>query len=397
MANVDRADDRPSVSFFYNPVVRGIATQTVLVVVLLVLVVFGVLNARDNMIAHHIPTDFRFWNAPAGFDVNQHLIPFSSSTQSTYGEAFLVGLLNTLLVSAIGIVLASFLGFFVGIARLSSNWLVAKIATIYVETLRNIPLLLQLLFWYGAMLQPLPDPKQSIALPGNIFLNNRGLLVPSPIFAPGAIWLLAALVAGVVATIFYYNWAKKRQLATGQQSPVGWVALALIVGLPLLVFFLSGRPVTFSLPVLGKFNITGGISIFPEFVALLLGLVLYTAAFIAEIVRAGILAVSKGQGEAAGALGLSKGLATKLIIVPQAMRVIIPPLTSQYLNLVKNSSLAVAIGYPDLVQIYMGTVLNQTGAAVQVVLTTMAVYLTISLVISLGMNIYNKKKTLAER
>ena len=395
--SIEPAKERPKVALIYNPAVRGFAAQGILLVVLGFLVYFAIVNAAQNIRDHHIPTDFNFWNSPAGFDINQHLIPFSSVQQSTYGQAFLVGLLNTLLVGGIGVVLATFLGFFVGIARLSSNWVVAKLATIYVETLRNIPLLLQLLFWYQAILQPLPDPKQSIALPGNIFLNNRGFIVPEPIFGPGSVWVLAALVLAIVAALVFRNRARVRQLATGQQAPVGLVALGLIIGLPVLAFFSAGLPISFSLPELGKFNIHGGLSLFPEFVALLLGLVLYTATYIAEIVRAGILAVSHGQTEAAGALGLQPGLTNKLIVIPQALRVIIPPLTSHYLNLIKNSSLAVAIGYPDLVQVYMGTVLNQTGAAVQVVLTTMAVYLTISLLISLAMNIYNKKKSLAER
>ncbi len=376
---------------------RGYAAQGLLLLILAVLVYFAVTNAADNIRRNNIPTDFSFWNAPAGFDTNQHLIPFSAAAQSTYGQAFLVGLLNTLLVGAIGCVLATFLGFFIGIARLSSNWIVAKMAMVYVETLRNIPLLLQLYFWYQAILPLLPDPKQSRQLPGNIFLNNRGLIVPEPQFGPGAIWMLLALLAAIVIALVFRSWASKWQMVTGQRAPVALVALALVVGLPLLAYFVSGMPLSFNVPKLGKFNITGGIPVFTEFVALLFGLVLYTASFIAEIVRAGIVSVPKGQTEAAGALGLRPGITTKLVIVPQALRVIIPPLTSQYLNLIKNSSLAVAIGYPDLVQIYMGTVLNQTGAAVQVVLTTMAVYLVISLVISLGMNIYNQRMSLAER
>ena len=395
--SLNQAGERPKVPFFYDPAVRGYAAQGLLLLILAVLVYFAVTNAADNIRRNNIPTDFSFWNAPAGFDTNQHLIPFSAAAQSTYGQAFLVGLLNTLLVGAIGCVLATFLGFFIGIARLSSNWIVAKMAMVYVETLRNIPLLLQLYFWYQAILPLLPDPKQSRQLPGNIFLNNRGLIVPEPQFGPGAIWMLLALLAAIVIALVFRSWASKWQMVTGQRAPVALVALALVVGLPLLAYFVSGMPLSFNVPKLGKFNITGGIPVFTEFVALLFGLVLYTASFIAEIVRAGIVSVPKGQTEAAGALGLQPGITTKLIIVPQALRVIIPPLTSQYLNLIKNSSLAVAIGYPDLVQIYMGTVLNQTGAAVQVVLTTMAVYLVISLVISLGMNIYNQRMSLAER
>ena len=392
-----QAEEQPKVSLFYNPAVRGYVAQGLLLLVLVVLVYFAVTNAADNIRRNNIPTDFSFWNAPAGFDTNQHLIPFSAAAQSTYGQAFLVGLLNTLLVGAIGCVLATFLGFFIGIARLSSNWIVAKMAMVYVETLRNIPLLLQLLFWYGAIIPQLPTLKESWQWPGNVFVNNRGIIIPQPLFGPGAVWILLALGLAMAAAAAFRFWANKRQMATGQPAPVTLVTWGLVIGLPLLAYVLAGMPVSFDPPKLGKFNITGGLPIFPEFVALLLGLVLYTASFIAEIVRAGIVSVSKGQTEAAGALGLQPSMATDLIIVPQALRVIIPPLTSQYLNLIKNSSLAVAIGYPDLVQIYMGTVLNQTGAAVQVVLTTMAVYLVISLVISLGMNIYNQRKALAER
>ena len=305
--SVDAASERPKVAWFYNPAIRGFAAQAGLLAILLVLVYFAVTNAAENMAKNHIPTDFKFWNAPAGFDTNQHLIPFSAAAQSTYGEAFVVGLLNTLLVGAIGVVLATFLGFFIGLARLSSNWIVARLATIYVETLRNIPLLLQLLFWYQAMLRPLPDPKQSIALPGNMFLNNRGLIVPQPIFGPGSIWVLAAFVIAIVAALAFRSWARARQMATGQAAPVGLVAIGLIVGLPVLALLVTGLPISFSLPVLGKFNINGGFSIFPELVALLLGLVLYTAAFIAEIVRAGIQSVSHGQTEAARAVGLQPG------------------------------------------------------------------------------------------
>ena len=387
---------KPRVSLLNNPQVRSAAFQAALFLGLGLAAYAAFITLSDKLARKPGLIDLGFWNQLSGFDISQSFIPFAAGV-STYGRVFFVGLLNTLAISAIGIVLATLLGFTIGVARLSTNWLVSKLATIYVEGLRNVPLLLQLLFWYQAILQPLPDPKQSIALPGNIFLNNRGFIVPEPIFGPGSVWVLAALVLAIVAALVFRNRARVRQLATGQQAPVGLVALGLIIGLPVLAFFSAGLPISFSLPELGKFNIHGGLSLFPEFVALLLGLVLYTATYIAEIVRAGILAVSHGQTEAAGALGLQPGLTNKLIVIPQALRVIIPPLTSQYLNLIKNSSLAVAIGYPDLVQVYMGTVLNQTGAAVQVVLTTMAVYLTISLLISLAMNIYNKKKSLAER
>jgi general L-amino acid transport system permease protein len=306
-------------------------------------------------------------------------------------------LLNTLLVAAVAIVLSTILGFIMGIARLSPNWIIRKIASVYVEVVRNTPLLLQLLVWYNAVLKPLPDPRNSISFPGNIFLNNRGLVLPNPIFGPGFGAVMAALAIGIVGAIGFARFARIRQDRTGQILPKGWVALALIVGLPLLVFFAMGMPLSFDLPKQSRFNLTGGMQIYPEFVALLLGLTFYTAAFIAENVRAGILAVSKGQTEASLALGLSAGQALRLVVIPQAMRVIIPPLTSQYLNLTKNSSLAVFVGYPDLANVFTGTVLNQTGQAIEVVGITMLVYLTISLGTSFVMNIYNRRKMLVER
>jgi general L-amino acid transport system permease protein len=270
-------------------------------------------------------------------------------------------------------------------------------AGFYVEIIRNIPLLLQLLFWYNAVLKALPSVRESVTFPGGGLLNNRGLFLPQPVFQPGSRAALIALVLGIVAAILYRIWAKRRQMRTGQQAPVLWVALGLILVLPLAVLALSGFPVTFNYPESGRFNIRGGIEVLPEFIALLFGLVIYTAAFIAEVVRAGILAVAKGQTEAAYSLGLRPGPTLRLVVIPQAMRVIIPPLTSQYLNLTKNSTLAVAIGYPDLVQIFAGTVLNQTGQAVEVIVITMAVYLTISLVTSALMNIYNRRMALVER
>ena len=388
--------EKPKVSPLYDPKIRGWVFQGLLLAALGWLTYNGVSNAVSNMAARGIPTGMGFWNNTAGFDVNQTLISYSAAG-STYGRAFLVGLLNTLLVAVIGVVLATFVGFTIGVARLSKNWIVAKLAMVYVETLRNIPLLLQLLFWYNAVLKPLPNPRQSIALPGSIFLNNRGLIMPNPQFGDGAGFIGLGFLAALAGAFAYSRYAKKKQAATGEQSPVFLVALALIIGLPLIAYLVTGRPVSFTYPELKGFNYTGGLQIFPEFVALLLGLTLYTGAFIAEIVRAGIMSVSHGQTEAAGALGLRASPTLKLVVIPQALRVIIPPLTSQYLNLTKNSSLAVFVGYPDLVQVFTGTVLNQTGAAVQVVGITMAVYLTISLAVSFVMNIYNARKALVER
>lgn len=383
-------------SLLYDPKIRGYVYQLALLAVVGFLVYSAASNAIENLRAQKIASGFGFWHNAAGFDVNQKLIPFSASG-STYGQAFWVGLLNTLLVASIGIVLATFLGFFVGVARLSSNWILAKIAMVYVEVIRNLPLLLQLFFWYNAVLKPLPNPRQSIALPAGILLNNRGLYLPDPQLEPGGSLIVLTFLLGIVAAITFRYWARKQQTATGKQYPIGWVALGFVVVLPFFVYLLMGRPITFIYPELAGFNLRGGIQIFPEFVALLIGLTTYTAGFIAEVVRAGILAVSKGQSEAAHALGLRPGPTLKLVVIPQAMRVIIPPLTSNYLNLTKNSSLAVAIGYPDLVQVFTGTVLNQTGQAVEVVAITMAVYLTISLVTSLFMNIYNKRMALVER
>jgi general L-amino acid transport system permease protein len=397
MSSELRAAAYPAKVVFYNdPKIRSIVYQLALCAVVAFLVYGATSNAIENLARAHIASGFGFWENTAGFDISQTLIEYSSRG-STYGRAFWVGLLNTLLVAGVGIVFATIIGFVVGIARLSRNWLVAKVAGGYVETIRNLPLLLQLLFWYNAVLKALPDIRDSVVLGGGLFLNNRGLFLPQPIFKPGFSAVLITLLAGIVGAIGFYIWARKRQERTGQQAPVLRVALALVVGLPLAAFVLGGRPLGFEFPQAGRFNITGGVEILPEFAALLFGLSIYTAAFIAEVVRAGILAVSRGQTEAAYSLGLTPGPTLRLVVVPQAMRVIIPPLTSQYLNLTKNSTLAVAIGYPDLVQVFTGTVLNQTGQAVEVVAITMLVYLCISLGTSLLMNIYNSRMALAER
>jgi general L-amino acid transport system permease protein len=396
MAQVAAPIEPPRAPFWRADWTKGALWQGVLLVAFVWLAWSAVENVAENMRQRGVPTDFSFWSRPAGFDVNQTLIPYSSST-STYGDAFLVGLLNTLVVAALGVVIATVLGFLIGVARLSTNWIVAKLAAIYVEVIRNTPLLLQLLFWYNAVLKPLPNPRQSVALPGGIYLNNRGLFAPEPIFGPHFDWTLWALGLALALTFALRVWAKRLRETTDRRPPVGRIALALLVGLPLLAFLAAGAPLTWSVPELRGFNFQGGVRIYPEFVALLLGLSLYTAAFIAEIVRAGVLSVSHGQSEAAAALGLPRGRALRLVVIPQAMRVIVPPLTNQYLNLTKNSSLAVFVGYPDLVQVFAGTVLNQTGAAVQVISITMAVYLVISLATSAAMNLYNRRMALAER
>ena len=473
MGDAGRATQPPKAPLLHDPRFRGLLTQGVTALALGSLLWVAVDNAATNMRARGIPTNFDFWDRVSGFDINQTLIPYSSL--STYGQAFQVGLLNTLLVAGIGIVLATLLGFTLGVMRLSGNWAARSFATLYVETLRNVPLLLQLLFWYNAILNPLPAPRASLAMPSvaltwpdaaslglalaagvfatfvsrlargqssgsagavlapigaalgwilalvalifgpsallgapgggllrwggpaGVYLNNRGLLLPNPGFGPGFEWVLAALALAVAASVIYALQARRRQAATGAQSPVGLVSVALLVLLPLIAFVATGRPVTLDYPVLRGFNFQGGLRVNPEFVALLLGLVLYTASFIAEEVRAGVQSVAKGQTEAAYALGLRASPTLRLVVLPQALRVILPPLTSQYLNLTKNSSLAVFIGYPDLVQVFMGTVLNQTGAAVQAIAVTMAVYLAISLATSGLMALYGRRTAWAER
>jgi general L-amino acid transport system permease protein len=386
---------QPTTSPFYDPRYRSIALQLFLCALLVFLAYEAISNAIENLTRAKVASGFGFWDNIAGFDINQTLIEYS--TTSTYGRAFWVGLLNTLLVASLGIVFATILGFLIGIARLSTNWLLARISGLYVELVRNLPLLLQLLFWYHAVLKALPERlDESVSVFGG-FLNRRGLFLPQPIGRQDFVLVLMAFAVGVVAAIGFRIWAKRRQERSGEQAPVLTAVSLLLVGLPALAFIAAGFPLEFAYPEKGRFNIRGGIEILPEFMALLIGLSTYTAAFIAEVVRAGLQSVPRGQVEAAYSLGLRPRQTLRFVVIPQAMRVIIPPLTSQYLNLTKNSSLAVAIGYPDLVQIFTGTVLNQTGQAVEVVAITMAVYLTISLVTSLLMNLYNRRIALVER
>jgi general L-amino acid transport system permease protein len=382
-------------NFLYRPEVRQVIYQVVLVVLLVALFYTLVHNTAANLRKQNIASGFDFVDRTAGFDVSQALIAFDSSM--TYGRAFLVGLLNTLLVAVLGVVVATILGFVIGIARLSSNWLIARLATVYVEVIRNVPPLLQLFFWYFAVLKALPPPRQSLSVPGGGFLNVRGLYLPAPVPEPGFEIVALTMLIGIAVAAAVYVWARRRQRLTGQQFPVLWTSLALLVGLPLLVHVMLGSPMAFEYPELKGFNFQGGMVLQPEFLALLLGLSIYTASYIAEIVRAGIQGVSKGQKEAALAIGLTQGQSLRLVVIPQAMRIIIPPLTSQFLNLTKNSSLAVAIGYPDLVSVWSGTVLNQTGQAVEVILVTMCVFLAISLVTSAFMNWFNRRMALVER
>jgi general L-amino acid transport system permease protein len=371
-----------------DPRVRALAAQALVLAGVIWLGWSLVDNTLANMKARGISAGFAFLKDPAGFGVLFSLIPYSEGM--SYFRVFLVGLLNTLLVSALGVVLATVLGFVIGIARLSSNWLVSHLALAYIEVFRNIPLLLQIFFWYFAVIRALPGARQSVKVLNVAFLNNRGFYLPAPQTGPGFAWVVATFVTAVLVAIVWSIHVRRRQERTGRRLPVLWVNLALIVGLPLVVFLALGAPLRWSVPVLQGFNYTGGMNFIPELGALLVALVTFTAAFIAEIVRSGIESVNKGQREAASALGIRPGISLRLVIIPQALRVIIPQLTTQYLDLFKNSSLATAIGYPDLVAVFMGTTLNQTGRAVEIVAMTMGVYLFISLSISLAMNLYNR-------
>lgn len=384
----------PKVSFWNDPKIRSALVQVIMVLVVGFFVYEIVENTITNLTKRNISTGFGFLNKSAGFDLIQTLISFSS--ESNYGRALVAGFLNTLLVSILGILFATTLGFIIGIMRLSKNWLVSSIATLYIESIRNVPLLLQMFVWYGVVLKSLPGPREAHSFGEMFFLSNRGLSMPNPVWGEGA-WLgIAGLAAGIAGAIVLRSWARKRQAATGQPFPYMLTGIAMILALPLLGLLAAGWPVTFTYPVLGGFNFSGGKVIIPEFMALLVALSIYTASFIAEIVRAGIQAVSHGQSEAAHALGMRSGITTRLVVIPQAMRVIIPPLASQYLNLTKNSSLAVAIGYPDLVATG-GTVLNQTGQAIEIVMIWMVVYLSLSLLTSGFMNWFNSRMKLVER
>ena len=343
-------------------------------------------NARTNLQAQRIASGFGFMSNTAGFAVSQALIPFTEG--DTYARVFVVGLLNTLLVSIIGIVIATIIGVLVALGRLSPNWLLARISGGYVEVIRNLPLLFQILFWYLAVLATLPSPRQSISLFGSVFLSNRGLIVPDPVPQPSFGVFVVAIAIGIVASLAMRAYARRQLFVAGEKLTIWPFVVAMLIGLPALAVAIFGAPVTFDMPQLKGFNFAGGAKVLPEFAALTIALSTYTAAFIAEIVRAGLQSVPKGQMEAGASLGLSRGETLRLIIIPQAMRVILPPLTNQYLNLTKNSSLAVAIGYPDLFSVFAGTALSQTGQAVEIIALTMGVYLLISLVTSAIMSFY---------
>ena len=381
-------------SFWNDQRFRGIVAQALVMGLLGMLLYLVVTNTIHNLEQRNIASGFGFLSFPAGFEIQMSLIPYAS--ESTHARVFLVGLINTLFIAVIGCFFATILGFVLGIARLSGNWLLSNIIYWFVEFARNVPLLLQIFFWYAIFLK-LPEWRESFELGTNSYLNNRGLFTPAPVLGDAFDYVWIALIAAIAVAWGVARWAKKRQDATGQTFPAFWVGLGMIILLPLAVYYASGSPMEWQEPTRTRFNLRGGMQIAPEFMAMLLALSLYTAAFISEIVRAGILSVSKGQQEAANALGLKPNWTMRLIIVPQAMRVIIPPLASQYMNLTKNSSLGFAIGFPELMAVFGGISLNQTGQAIECMAIVMATYLVISLTISAFMNWYNARVKLVER
>jgi len=398
----DSAEAPARASLLNDPKARGIFYQVLLVGTLAVFGWIIVTNTIDNLERQNIASGWAFLENTAGFGTNQSLVEYSET--SSYGWALYVGFLNTLLVAVVGIFFATVIGFIVGVARLSNNWVISRLAYCYVELVRNIPLLLQIFFWYFAVLRSIPGKREKWSLFETFHLNIGGLRLPKPIWETGSEWIVYAFIVGLFASFAVSRWAHKRQDATGQPFPVFWSGVGLILGLPVITYLVTGMPISLEHPnfvetgpILRQgFELNVGINVIPEFLALTAALSIYTASFIAEIVRAGIQAVSHGQTEAAHALGLRNGPTLRLVVIPQAMRVIIPPLTSQYLNLTKNSSLAVAIAYPDLVSMG-GTVLNQTGQAIEIIAIWMAVYLSLSLITSAFMNWYNQRMALVER
>ncbi len=380
---------------FSNPAVRAWLFQIIAVVAVVGIAIYLIHNTVTNLSNRGITSGFAFLDRAAGFGIVQHLVDYEQG--DTYGRVFVVGLLNTLLVSALCIVFASFIGFFLGLARLSDNWLLRKLSTFYIETFRNIPPLLQIFFWYFAVLRNLPGPRQAVNAFDLLFLSNRGLYIPSPQIGEGVLAFIGAILLALIISAGLYRYNKMHQIKTGQLRRTWPYGLGLLILLPLLAHGLFGAALHWDVPALRGFNFRGGMVLIPELAALTLALSVYTSAFIAEIIRAGIQSVPYGQHEAARSLGIPNAVTLRQVIIPQAMRVIIPPLTSQYLNIVKNSSLAAAIGYPDMVSLFAGTVLNQTGQAIETIAITMSVYLIISLTISLLMNIYNRRIALIER
>ena len=394
--NKKKPPEPSSIGFLNNPKHRAVIYQVLALTVVMLLAYYFVNNMFANIDKRGITTGFGFLDNIAGFGISQTLIPYDDGA-STFYDVFIVGLLNTLLVSVIGVLLASVLGLLIGVGRLSQNFLISRLSLVYIETFRNIPILLQILFWYNVVLAALPSPRQSFNYFDSFFLNNRGLLSPSPIFEPGSVFILVAFVLAIIGVIFLGRWAKKRHDLTGEEFPIVKVSLAIVICAPLLVYFVTGQPISAEYPVLKGFNFRGGLTIIPELLALIFALSIYTATYIAEAVRAGIEAVATGQKEAAKSLGLKDHVILRKVVLPQALRVIIPPVINQYLNLIKNSSLATAIGYPDIVTLFSGTTLNQVGQAIEIILMTMAVYLTFSIVISLLLNWVNAKMAIKGR
>ena len=384
------------VGLLNSPQHRAILFQVIALITVIACAFYFANNMFHNIEKRGITTGFSFLDNIAGFGISQTLIAYDDGL-STYLDVFIIGLLNTLLVSVLGIILASALGLLIGVGRLSSNFLISKLSLIYIETFRNIPILLQILFWYNIVLAALPSPRQSINYFDSIFLNNRGLLLPEPIFENGSMAIIISFIIAIVSVIYLVRWARKRHEATGEEFPILKVSIAILILAPTLVYFLAGQPITAEYPVLKGFNFKGGLSIIPELLALLFALSIYTATYIAEAVRAGIESVPKGQKEAAKSLGLKDHVILSKVVLPQALRAIIPPVINQFLNLAKNSSLATAIGYPELVTLFSGTTLNQVGQAIEIILMTMAVYLILSIAISLVLNLVNAKMAIKGR
>ena len=382
-------------NFIFNKKIQGAFYQALTLAIVITGIYYIVQNTAENMLSLGLASGFHFLEVESQFDIQMTLIEYSP--KSSYFDAFIVGLLNTLLVASIGIFFATIIGFSIGIMRLSSNWLVSKLAESYIEIIRNIPLLLQIFFWYFAVLRSLPKPKESVEFLDSIFLNNRGLHLPDPNFGDGSSIIFNLLWVTIIISIVIFIWSKRRQDRTGLTFPAFYVSTSLILGVFVISLIATGFPVTFEIPELKGFNFKGGLKLIPELVALTFALAMYTAAFIAEVVRAGILAVSKGQTEAARSVGLKESLVLRLIIIPQALRVIVPPLTNQFLNLTKNSSLAAAIAYPDLVLVFAGTALMQTGQAIEIIAMVMGVYLLLSLFTSIIMNLFNLSMKVGER
>ncbi len=382
-------------SFLRDRKIRGYLFQLITIIGVVAFLWYIGVNTSHNIEQRGIKTGFGFLNSTAGFGINDSPIPYNPS--DTYGRVFLVGLLNTLIVSFVAIILSTILGVIIGIFRLSENWMIKKLSAAYIEIFRNIPILLQILFWYNVVLRSLPSPRNSIDLFGKIFINNRGLYIPKPAWDATTISIIASIFIVIIFIFFLNKWANKRQEKTGEEFPVLLTSMVLLIVVPIIAYFIGGANLEFSYPHLRGFNFQGGKQYYPEFIALALAISVYTATFIAEAVRSGIEAVPKGQKEAAASLGLSSYQSLKLVILPQSIRIAIPPIINQYLNVVKNSSLATAIGYPELITVFAGTTLNQTGQAIEIISITMLVYLIISLLVSAILNWINFKMKIKER